>query len=52
VGEGAVQHNHGAIGAGAVQKGQIVNSFHSRFILCSTSRNRPVLSFFTSTNEG
>jgi hypothetical protein len=34
VDEGAVQYNHGAVGAGAVKKGQIVNFFDSRFILC------------------
>jgi hypothetical protein len=31
---GAVQYNHGAIGAGDVQKGQNVKSFQTRFILC------------------
>jgi hypothetical protein len=32
-GQGAVQQNHGAVGAGAVKKGQIVKFFQTRFIL-------------------
>jgi hypothetical protein len=34
VGDGAIQYNHDTMGAGAVKKGQIVNFFETRFILC------------------
>jgi hypothetical protein len=34
VGDGAIQYNHGVMVAGAMQKGQIVNFFETRFILC------------------
>jgi hypothetical protein len=34
VGDGAIQYNHGAVEAGTVQKGQNVNFFETRFILC------------------
>jgi hypothetical protein len=31
---GAMQYNHGAMGLGVVQKGQIVKKLQIRFILC------------------
>jgi hypothetical protein len=35
---GAMQYIHGALGLGAVQKGQIVKFLQIRFILCSSFR--------------
>jgi hypothetical protein len=34
MGDGTMQYNHGAVGAGAVQKGQIMNFFETWIILC------------------
>jgi hypothetical protein len=34
MGDGAIQYNHVAMVVGAVQKGQIVIFFETRFILC------------------
>jgi hypothetical protein len=35
---GAMQYNHGALGLGVVQKGQIVKNLQIRFILCLSFR--------------
>jgi hypothetical protein len=39
---GAMQYNHGALGLGAVQKGQIINFLQIRFILCLSFRKELV----------
>jgi hypothetical protein len=43
----AVQHNHGAVGAGAVKKGQIVNFLIHGLFCVKLHEKKPFLLFFT-----